>query len=292
MSTDDTPAGGKPRKLRQPEGGVEIIDGVKFYRPTFVPKAKHPCIELQLNLRTEASYRSFQAVYDPVQKTLYHLYATLPIACRSDRRVLDEGQKEVETLIAEISSEISDELERCKVVLKNVGAGNIKKYYHEEVIFVESLTPMMSRFLGLIVRMDEMLVAIDTVHLADCNMRENEHTQLLKKWRNRIARFNRTISMTHARVMGDADRQANEAARQARAALEGAAKAAAPKKVLAGKAKQKQQRKAGKVLVKVPKPEPAVTDVPPAEAAPVEPPAALAAPAAVIPADELVDAAA
>lgn len=291
MSTDDTPAGGKPGKLRQPEGGIEIIDGIKFYRPTFVPKAKHPCIELRLNLRTEASYRSFQAVYDPVQKTLYHLYATLPIACRNDRRVLDEGQKEVETLIAEISSEISDELERCKAMLKNVGAGDIKKYYHEEVIFVESLTPMMSRFLGLIVRMDEMLVAIDTVHLADCGMRENEHTQLLKKWRNRIARFNRTISMTHAKVMGEADRQANEARKQAQAALASSAKATAPK-VLAGKAKQKQQRKAGKVVVKVPKPEPATADVAAPVAALAEPIGAIGSTAAVLPAGELVEAAA
>jgi hypothetical protein len=246
MSTDDTnPA----PQSRQPRAAIEVVDGVKHYRPSFTPRAKHPCIELKVNLRTETAYRVFQSVYDPVQKVFYHLYATLPIACRDDRKVLDAAQKEVETELQKISQEIDDELERCKVKLKNEGADPIKRYYNDEPMAVEVLTPMMSRFVGAIIRMDQALVAIDTVFMADVGMTENEHTQTMKKWRNRITRFNRAIAMVHMRVMGDADRQAHAAAK---AASESSAPAKPVKKVLAGKDKQKQQRRPGKVVVKVP----------------------------------------
>lgn len=296
MSTDDTQIAPPKRK---PTAPCELVDGVKHYRLGFTPKAKHPCIELRLHLRTETAFRVFQNVYDPLQNALYHLYAVLPVACREDRTVLDAVHAEIEKNLVEIEKEVSDELERNRITLKNDGADQISKYYNDEVFFAESVTPQMSRFLGLLRTLDEAMVTVDAMWMSG-GIPEQHKTQHLMKWRNRVTRLNRTISTLHVRVIGDAGRQA----RLAQIAQKGAAEPPKAKKgppeknVVSGKKKQKQQRRAGKVTVLVP--EQATSAAPVAQSEP-DSPTPLAAPVpapkssaakAVSPTGELADAAA
>lgn len=200
-------------------GKITIVDGTTYYEPSFAPRVKHPEFEIKLDLQTEAAFRVFQSTYDPVQKALYHLHCTLPILARDNPKVIQDILGIVNAKFEAFETELDAELERLKHLEKTDGAEHARRYSNPEPLCVVVITPAMSRYLGLISKMDEVIRSIDALWFA-MRIHETDRNNRMMEWRNKITRFHRLLGTYHMRALGAANRREHAAAAEQQASSE------------------------------------------------------------------------
>lgn len=248
----------------------------------FSPRAKHPVIEMTVRCQTEAVEKILEVNFDPVQKALYHIHVTLPIMSRASPRVINEVLDLVEHRFGKIEHQMDLELGRLKALAKTDGAVQPSGYTNPSEHVLQVFTPEMARWVGMLMRMDEILRWVDALWYST-RVKSKDRSALLMQWRNTMTGFSRELHNLHLRAQSsyDSENAANGAAprnvgyiKDAVRAVKAARKAGeggAPTSAKAPKAAKEPKAPGGKKGAKDSAPKADTAASPPAEsAAPAE----------------------
>lgn len=182
----------------------------KTYEREFVPTNKHPVIELEIPLKTDPATRVFENTAAPAQQSLFVLQVILPQTSKVDTSVLDSVMEYVNAKFVEIESEMQGAMDRMNVLKNESGARVARQYFHAEMVTVQAMTPMFTRFIELIVRMDDLMQLVDSLWFAR-RLNDKQRAEVINQWRNRLIRFNRELYMLKVRAASHAEKIRNDA---------------------------------------------------------------------------------
>lgn len=214
-------AGPKPERTKRNQGErptaaprpsvtkVTRENGVVVATSDFTPNSHHPMFELPFHFLTEPANRVFETTFNAAQKALYHIYTLLPIQFRERPEDANAVLTMVNERFEEIEKSLGDEMARLRHIVNDEGATSASSYYHSQPMLVQVQTPAMTRFLGLIVKMDEVLRLIDALWFST-RIAERERTQRMMQWRNEITRFHRFLTNTYTRSANSRRAQVDE----------------------------------------------------------------------------------
>lgn len=178
----------------------------------FSPRAKHPVIEMTVRCQTEAVEKILEVNFDPVQKALYHIHVTLPIMSRASPKVINEVLDLVEHRFGKIEHQMDLELGRLKALAKTDGAVQPSGYTNPSEHVLQVFTPEMARWVGMLMRMDEILRWVDALWYST-RVKSKDRSALLMQWRNTMTGFSRELHNLHLRAQSsyDSENAANAA---------------------------------------------------------------------------------
>lgn len=170
----------------------------------FSPRAKHPVLEMTVRCQTEAVEKILEVNFDPVQKALYHIHVTLPIMSRASPKVINEVLDLVEHRFGKIEQQMDLELGRLKALAKTDGAVQPSEYTNPSEQVIQVFTPEMARWIGMLMRMDEILRWVDALWYST-RVKSKDRSALLMQWRNTMTGFSRELHNLHLRAQSSYD---------------------------------------------------------------------------------------
>jgi len=173
----------------------------------FTPRAKHPVIEMTVAPQTEPVEKILEANFDPVQKALYHIHVTLPIMSRTDTKVINEVLDLVEARFSKIEGQMALELGRLKALAKTDGAVQPASYTNPTSRVMMVYTPEMARWVGLLMRMDEIMRWVDALWYST-RVKSKDRNAVMMNWRNTLTGFSRELNNLHLRANAFQERTA------------------------------------------------------------------------------------
>lgn len=177
----------------------------------FTPRAKHPVIEMTVACQTEPVEKILESNFDPVQKALYHIHVTLPILSRADTKVINEVLDLVEARFAKIENQMTAEIGRLKTLAKTDGAVQPAAYTNPSSRVLQVYTPEMARWVGLLMRMDEILRWVDALWYST-RVKSKDRNAVMMTWRNTLTGFSRELHNLHLRANAFQERTAESGA--------------------------------------------------------------------------------
>jgi hypothetical protein len=126
-----------------------------------------PTIESELTLQTEQAKRFFSRCFEGAGRALFTTDVIARALAQSNKS-FDHGEvmSAINTMLSKVEKDISDAIERFKVLLKTNGhAESRARYQAAETMTFSISTPEILRFAKLIAQFDEMIQLFDTAWL-------------------------------------------------------------------------------------------------------------------------------
>ncbi|WP_427551949.1 hypothetical protein ACQE3D_25545 (plasmid) [Methylomonas sp. MS20] len=171
-----------------------------------------PSFTQTLVLNSEYTKRVHQRYFRSVVTALYMLDTILYVI--GEKEHIDQVQAAVSQLIEACTSDLGREIERLEKLRDENGISGTPKYSNPGSYEIEIVSPQVSQFVALMLKMDDVMKLVDTLWLS--NMIANEkRADTEHQWQLRIQKLARriislrTAAYREARTRGKTDEVAS-----------------------------------------------------------------------------------
>lgn len=149
-----------------------------------------PAFFRSITLNSAYAQKVFDRVYDQIARDLYAMGITLRIVAS------EEQAAAVETLVNDKLSDLERDMEAERARLEQLCEGNgihdLPDYTHPKTCQAKVSSPQAARFLGLIIKLDELVGVMDSLWL--CGLIDNRHiVRQAYEWQRRFIRAGGTV---------------------------------------------------------------------------------------------------
>lgn len=168
--------------MTQPETANETTATSPTPNPNGISR---PSIVRDIELNSLQAQRVFDRYTGPLSRSLFSLDVILRITTK--REEIDVIEHTVLDMIAVIEKEVNEEYERIMNELRKDEI-NLPAYTNPQKRTIEIQSPTMTRYVRLVVLLDKLIHAFDTLWLYG-GMANASHTERLHAWPRRIQRL-------------------------------------------------------------------------------------------------------
>ena len=167
-----------------------------------------PVFDQRMTIQSEQAQRVFEREFPRVVSSLYAIDVILRII--GDDREIDEVEGMVGAMIGDCAKDIQNEKGRIEKLREDNGITASPRYTHPEQVEVRIVSPQVAQFVALLQKMDELMIALDTLWL--CGVLSNkQRADGVYQWQQRLLRLGRRIVAIERRARASAGRRGKEA---------------------------------------------------------------------------------
>ena len=181
---------------RRPEGGRRA----KPYRHS------RPVFDRQVRVYSEYVRRLVSdRQLKPAMTALYGIDLILRLIATEAE--IDRIDQAIDARLLEVSEAMADELEVLNAQLaRHHLTGVCPRYTEEQELRIEVSSPPIGAYTNLIVELDQLMIAIDTLWLSGL-MSNQRHVECLTQWRDRLGLVGQAFVALHRAADDEADRR-------------------------------------------------------------------------------------
>jgi hypothetical protein len=174
--------------------------------------AKHapfsrPVFDRHITIQSHHAQRLLDRGFLLVVRALYSIDVVLRIIGEDDE--MDEVEDVVSKLIDALSAELDQEHERLKALLSSNGLTESPRYTNPKELTVHISSPQLAQYTNLVVSLDSLMVAMDTLWLAGV-LNNKQRSDGAYQWRSRLFKVGREIIDLERRARASATRQGKD----------------------------------------------------------------------------------
>lgn len=167
-----------------------------------------PVFDQRITIQSEQAQRVFEREFPRVVSSLYAIDVILRII--GDDREIDEVEGMVGAMIGDCARDIQNEKGRIEKLREDNCITASPRYTHPEHVEVRIVSPQVAQFVALLQKMDELMIALDTLWL--CGVLTNkQRADGVYQWQQRLLRLGRRIVAIERRARASAGTRGKEA---------------------------------------------------------------------------------